>query len=397
MSLPNSFITKENQALSHNNTVFSQLLKLIPRHEFESLSQDHHHGQALRKTRRWSQFVALTLAQLAGRNSLRDIESNMQAQGNRLYHLGAAPMARTSLARLNRHQPYTLYEALFAKLYARCRRLAPGHGFRFKNKLYSLDASLIDLSLKIFPWAHYALGKAAMKLHVSLDHGGGIPHFATLTHGKVADIAIGRTLAYAKGSVVVFDKGYVDYKWFNALNHKGIFFVTRIRKNVIWRVEERRAVDKAKGLTSDQTITLTGIKPQKLGLPHLRRVGLRDPDTGQCHEFLTNNFRLSAQTIADIYKQRWQVELFFKWIKQNLKIRSFIGNSKNAILTQIWISLCTYLILAFLKFSAKLNGSLQTLIRMLQLNLFMRRDLIALLRGDPPPDQYEEHPQMELV
>ena len=179
---------------------------------------------------------------------------------------------------------------------------------------------------------------------------------------------------------MVFDKGYIDYKWFNALHHKGIFFVTRIRKNVIWRVEERREVDKSKGLSSDQSITLTGIKPQKLGLPQLRRVGLRDPDTGQCYEFLTNNFRLSAQTIADIYKQRWQVELFFKWIKQNLKIKSFIGNSKNAILTQIWISLCTCLLLAYLKFSTKLNCSLQEMLRLLQLNLFIRRDLMALLK-----------------
>ncbi len=370
--------------MAHHNTVLSQLLKLIPRHEFESLSHDHHHGQRLRKTRRWSQFVALMLGQLAGRNSLRDIESNLQAQRHRLYHLGASPVARTSLARLNQQQPYTLYESLFAKLYSRCRGRAPGHGFRFKNKLYSLDASLIDLSLKIFPWAHYALGKAAMKLHVSLDHGGGIPHFAAITEGKVTDIAIGRTLEYATGSIVVFDKGYVDYQWFKALNHKGIFFVTRIRRNAIWRVDARRAVDKSNGLTSDQTITLTGIKPQRLGLPPLRRVGFRDPDTGQRYEFLTNNFSLSAQTIADIYKQRWQVELFFKWIKQNLKIKSFIGNSKNAILTQIWIALCTYLLLAYLKFSTKLKCSLQAMLRLLQLNLFIRRDLMALLRGDPP-------------
>ena len=384
--------------MSHNNTVLSQLLKLIPRHEFESMSHDHHHGQRLRKTRRWSQFVALMFGQLAGRNSLRDIESNMQAQRHRLYHMGASPVARTSLARLNQQQPYTLYESLFAKLYTRCRGLAPGHRFRFKNKLYSLDASLIDLSLKIFPWAHYALGKAAMKLHVSLDHGGGIPHFAAITEGKVTDIAIGRTLDYQPGSIVVFDKGYVDYKWFKALNHKGIFFVTRIRRNAIWRVIERRDVDKSKGLTSDQTITLTGIKPQKLGLPLLRRVGFRDPDTGQRYEFLTNNFSLSAQTIADIYKQRWQVELFFKWIKQNLKIKSFIGNSKNAILTQIWISLCTYLLLAYLKFSSKLNCSLQAMLRLLQLNLFIRRDLMALLRGDPPDkEDLKNNRQLVLV
>ena len=174
--------------MAHNNTVFSQLLKLIPRHEFESLSKVHHEGRQLRKTSRWSQFVSLCLGQLAGRHSLRDIESNMHAQSSRLYHLGAQTVARSSLARLNEKQPYTMYEALFGQLYARCQQLAPKHRFRFKNKLYSLDASLIDLSLKIFPWAHYALGKAAMKLHVGLDHAGYIPQFAAITEGKVSDI-----------------------------------------------------------------------------------------------------------------------------------------------------------------------------------------------------------------
>jgi hypothetical protein len=383
--------------MAHTNTVFSQLLKLVPRHEFEKLANQHHKGQRLRKTNRWSQFVSLCLGQLSGRQSLRDIESNMKAQSQRLYHLGAKPIAKSSLSRLNEQQPADLYEALFSHLYARCQKQTNGHRFRFKNKLYSLDASLIDLSLKIFPWAHYALGKAAMKLHLSLDHSGHIPHFACITKGKVSDIEIGRTLHYSKGSIVVFDKGYTDYKWFKALTDKGVFFVTRVRKNALWRVEERRPVDKAKGLTSDQTITLTGVKPQKLGMPKLRRIGYRDPETGQRYEFLTNNFALSAQTIAKIYKERWQVELFFKWIKQNLKIKSFIGNSKNAIMTQIWISLCTYLILAYLKFSAKLNGSLQTLFRLLQLNLFLRRDLLSLLVGLPPPVDEFKCRQLVLV
>lgn len=383
--------------MSHHNTIFAQLLKFVPRHEFEPLAKQHHVGQKFRKISRWSQFIALTLGQLSGRRSLRDIESNMKAQRQRLYHLGTDTIARSSLARLNEQQPHTLYEALFAKLYKRCRGLTPGHNFRFKNKLYSLDASLIDLSLKIFPWAHYALGKSAMKLHVSLDHSGYIPNFTAITEGKVSDIEIGRTLEYQKGSIVVFDKGYTDYKWFKALNNKGIFFVTRIRKNAIWKVEERRKVDKSKGLTSDQTITLTGVKPKKLGLPKLRRIGYRDQVTGQKYEFLTNNFNLSAQTIAEIYKERWQVELFFKWIKQNLKIKSFIGNSKNAILTQIWVALCTYLILAYLKFSTKLGWSLQTILRLLQLNLFMRRDLMALLRGDPPEQDVLETRQLCLV
>lgn len=383
--------------MAHHNTIFAQLLKLLPRHEFEQLAKQHHRGGALRITSRWSQFVALTLGQLAGRQSLRDIESNMKAQQQQLYHLGTQAIARSSLSRLNEQQPYSLYEALFAKLYTRCRSHSPQHKFRFNNPLYSLDASLIDLSLNIFPWAHYALGKAAMKLHVGLDHAGFLPAFATVTEGKTSDIEIGRALQFAKGSVIVFDKGYVDYRWFRQLNHNGIFFVTRMRNNAIWRVTERRTVERNLGLTSDHTIELTGIKPQKLGLPPLRRVGYRDPETGKHYEFLTNHFALSAKTIAEIYKQRWQVELFFKWIKQNLKIKSFVGQSKNAILTQIWIALCTYLLLAYLKFSAKLGWSMQTMLRLLQLNLFMRRDLIALLRGDPKEPQPLAHSQLCLI
>jgi putative transposase len=290
-----------------------------------------------------------------------------------------------------------MYEALFAQLYQRCQQLAPKHRFRFKNKLYSLDASLIDLSLKIFPWAHYALGKAAMKLHVSLDHAGYIPQFAAITEGKVSDIELGRTLQFSRGSIVVFDKGYTDYRWFKALNNKGIFFVTRLRKNAIWRVDERRKVNKNTGLTCDQSITLTGIKPQKLGMPQLRRIGYRDPETGQLYDFITNHFELSAKTITEIYKERWQVELFFKWIKQNLKIKAFLGNSKNAIMTQLWVALCTGLLLAFIKFSAKLDWSLQKILRILQLKLFMRRDLLSLLRGDPPPNLSQHYNQMVLV
>jgi hypothetical protein len=383
--------------MAHNNTVFAQLLKLVSRHEFEGFANQHHSGGKLRKTSRWSQFVAMCLGQLSGRQSLRDIETNMKTKNARLYHLGATPIARSSLSRLNDQQPESLYEALFAKLYVKCQRHAPGHGFRFKNPLYTLDASLIDLSLKLFPWTHYALGKAAAKLHVSLDHAGNIPHFAAITEGKVTDIEIGRTLNYNKGSIVVFDKGYTDYKWFRSLNNKGIFFVTRLRKNAIYRVEERRCVDKPKGLTCDQTITLTGVKPKKLGLPQLRRIGYRDADTGKHYEFLTNNFKLSAHTIARLYKERWQVELFFKWIKQNLKIKSFVGTSKNAIMTQIWVSLCAYLLLAYLKFSAKLSWSLQRIVRVLQLNIFIRRDLLALLRDDPPPNENENVQQLVLV
>jgi putative transposase len=301
--------------LAHHNTVFSQLLKFLPRHEFESLARQHHQGGALRKTSRWSQFVALALGQLTGRQSLRDIEANLTAQGNRLYHLGTRGIARSSLSRLNEQQPHSLFEALFARLYARCQSMSPKHKFRFNNRLYSVDSSLIDLSLSIFPWAHYALGKAAVKLHVGLDHAGHLPAFASITESRVSDIAIGRTLQFPRSSIVAFDKGYVDYRWFKQLDLRGILFVTRLKRNAAWRVVERREVVPGTGVSSDQTIELTGVTTQKLGLPRLRRVGYRDSESGQRYDFLTNNFRLSAKTIADIYKQRWQIELFFKWIK----------------------------------------------------------------------------------
>ena len=204
--------------MAHNNTIFSQLLKLVPRHEFEVLANKHHAGQKLRRVTRWSQFIAMTLGQLTGRLSLRDIEDNMKAQSKRLYHLGVRAVAKSSLARMNENQPCELYKELFGKLLSRCQSNTPGHKFSFDNKLYSMDASLIDLSLKMFPWTRYALGKAAVKLHVALDHSGLIPAFAAITEGKTSDIEIGRTVNFPKGSIVAVDKGYTDYKWFKELD-----------------------------------------------------------------------------------------------------------------------------------------------------------------------------------
>jgi putative transposase len=374
------------QAMAHHNTVFSQLLKLVPRHEFETLATQHHEGRKLRKMTRWSQFVAMTLAQLSGRSILRDVVSNLSAQASKLYHLGSAIVSRSSLARVNEKQPYTLYERLAGKLLAQCQARAPRHGFRFKNKLYSLDASTIDLCLNVFPWAKFRSTKGAVKLHVGLDHDGMLPSFLTITDGKTHDITAARALQLPKGSIVVMDRGYNDYTWYNQLNTQGVFFVTRLRKNARYRVINRRSVLKSKGLTSDQTIELTGTKAENCPIK-LRRIGFKDVETGKHYYFLTNNFELAAATIAEIYKARWQIELFFKWIKQNLKIKSFLGTSKNAVMTQIWIAICVYLLLAFLKFASQISKSFQQILRLLQLNLFDRRDLRRLLVGEPqePP------------
>ena len=370
--------------MSHNNTVFSQLLKLIPRHEFETLAKQHHSGRSFRTASRWSQLVAMAMAQLAGRNSLRDIVENMSAQVHRLYHLGSAKLSRSNLSRINEGKSYALYEALFGKLLQRCQAVAPGHNFRFKNPLYSLDASTVDLCLSVFPWADFRTTKGAIKLHVGLNHSGYLPEFVTVTEGKGHDVTVGRTLKFPKGSIVAVDKGYNDYHWYKQLTDKGIFFITRLKSNAKYRVMSHRSVLKNKGLTCDQTIEFTGIQTATKCPVQMRRIGYRDPETGKKYVFLTNNFKLCAKTIADIYKARWQVELFFKWIKQNLKIKSFIGTSKNAVMTQIWISLCIYLLLAFIKFQSKLTKSMQQVLRLLQLNLFEKRDMMALLRGDPP-------------
>jgi len=383
--------------MSHHNTVFSQLLKLIPRHEFETLANQHHSGRSFRTATRWSQFVTMSMAQLSGRCSLRDIVDNLSAQAHRLFHLGSAKLSRSNLSRINESKPYTLYEALFGKLLVRCQSVTPKHPFRFNNPLYSLDASTIDLCLSMFPWADFRATKGAIKLHVALNHSGYLPEFTTITEGKDHDVKVGRTLTFPKGSIVAIDKGYNDYKWYKQLTDKGIFFVTRLKVNAKYRIVERRAILKNKGLTCDQTIEFTGVQIAKKCPCRLRRVGYKCPDTGKKYIFLTNNFKLSAKTIADIYKARWQVELFFKWIKQNLKIKSFVGTSKNAVMTQIWIALCMYLLLAFLKFQSKLTKSMQQILRILHLNLFEKRDLMALLRGHPPRELNLNINQMPLL
>ena len=370
--------------MAHDNTVFAQLLKMVPRHQFEVLAKQHHVGRQFRKTSRWSQFVALAMGQLSGRHSLRDVVANAEAQHARWYHLGARHVTRSTLARVNEQQPCAFYEALFAKLYQRCKAPAPRHRFRFKNPLYSIDSSLIDLSLKLFPWGHFALGKSAVKLHLGLDHRGYLPAFATITDSRTSDIEVARTLHLPKGSIVVIDKGYDDYSWYASLTEQGIYFVSRQKRSARYRVIERRTVKKSQGLICDQTIELTGPKSRKETLPRLRRIVCRDAESGHRYVFITNHFGLAASTIAACYKARWQIELFFKWIKQNLKIKAFLGTTRNAVMTQIWIALCVYLMLAYLKFTSRIAASLQSIIRLLQMNLFARRELIPLLTGDPP-------------
>ena len=382
--------------MGHSNTVLSQLLNLIDRHDFQKLEKEQFRPQRkYRSLSRWSQFTAMMFAQITGRASLRDITDSLQTQASRLYHLGMASVKKSTLADANNSRPAEFFQAFFEKSYQRCAALAPGKKkFRFKNKLYSLDASTIDLCLSVFPWAKFRSTKGGIKLHAVLDHDGYIPRFASITDAKTSDLAYARTLTLPPGSIVAADRAYIDFAWLFSLNKRKNYLVTRLKKNIKYKVAERRPVLKSKGITSDQTILLTGPKANDCPIP-LRRVGYKDPDTGKHYFFLTNNFHLAAKTIADIYKDRWQIELFFKWLKQNLKIKTFLGTSKNAVMTQIWIALITMLILAYMKFLAKLGKTITQIQRLLQLNLFKRQSLWELF--NPPLIKHRpDNPQKML-
>ncbi len=367
--------------MAHCNTIFHQMLKLIPRHHFGKLETEHGTGRKARSFSRWSQLAHLLSMQLTARVSLRDCISSLKARIKSLYHLGVKPVARSTFADANNKRPASFFEALFGLMYRRCQPLAPKHKFKFKNKLFSLDATVVSLCLTLFPWASFRRTKGGIKLHTLLDHDGYLPAFVAISPAREHEIKKARSLSLPKGSIVVEDLGYTDYAWYAQLTAQKIFFVTRQKRNARYEVLECRKVKKNQGLLSDQTIRLTGAKAQECP-GALRRIAYLDATTGRRYVFLTNHFQLAAKTIADIYKERWQIEIFFRFIKQNLKIKAFIGNSENAVLTQIYAALIVYLLLCYLKFLCNLNITLQNCIRILQLNLFRTCTLQELF--EPP-------------
>ena len=371
--------------MAYQDTILKQLIANIPRYEFDALAEQHHSGQKFRSYNRWSQFLSMVIAQLSGRKSLRDVTENLKVQERRLYHLGMKKTSKATLARVNAKQPASLYQALFNRLLQRCQLVAPKHKFSFNGKLYLLDATTINLCLSAFPWAEFRQKKGGIKLNVGLDADGYLPAFMDMTKGKDHEIKWARTLNLPKGSFVCYDRGFTDYQWYNQLASQSIFFVARLKKNAEVKYLLKRPGRKSSGISNDQTIRLKGVEKE------LRLVAYTDPETDIKYQFVTNAHHLKAKEIADIYKERWKIELFFKWIKQNLKIKTFLGTSSNAVLTQVWIALCVYLMLAYQKFNAKLGSSLQQILRVLQLNLFVKRDLIELFK--PPEKQPAVSPQ----
>lgn len=361
--------------MSHHNTLFAQTLSLIPRHVFQKLENKHKTGRFSRKFGFKEQFTVMAFIQLAARRSMRDGLRCLSAAGSRLYHWGLKSVARSTFADANNSRPVGFFQNMFAEMYALCRPQAPKHKFRFKSKLFSLDATTIKLCLSLFPWASFRQRKGGVKMHTLLDHDGYIPAFVTVTEARTHESRMVSALDLPKGSIMVFDKGYFSYPWFRLLGEKGIFFVTRLKQNAVYKLLERRPVNRKTGVTSDHIIKVTS-KGKTL---RLRRVGYRDPETGKHYEFVTNNFRLAPKTIADIYKDRWQIEIFFREIKQNLRIKTFVGNTENAVLIQIYTALTVYLLLAYQKFLSRIGLSVQQIFQVLQLNLLGSASLEELL------------------
>ena len=360
------------------SSIFSQMLQLFSRTEFERAVVEHRAERHARGFSCWGQFVAMLFCHLGRAQSLREICGGLAASEGKLRHLGLpdAPK-RSTLAYANEHRPWQLYRTVFYQLLSRCREVAGTHGFRFKNKLLTLDATLIELCASVFDWAQYRRTKGAVKLHLLLDHQGLLPSFALITEGRVHESRVARSLRFEPGTIVVFDRGYADYDWFASLDADGVFFVTRMKDNADYGVVERRPVPEHGAVRRDEIIFLyKAARGGNLDL-FLRRIEVWDEEQKRVLVFLTNHRGFAASTIAAIYRQRWQIELFFKALKQNLRIKTFVGTSPNALHIQIWTALIALLLLRYLQLRARFGWSLSNLTALLRQQLFVYRDLFA--------------------
>lgn len=361
---------------------FSQLLSLVDRASFGRAVRQHQAERGAKGFGCWDQFVAMLFCQMGGANSLREICGGLATATGKLVHLGLhqAP-TRSTLAYANAHRPWQLYQTVFEELLKSCQNLAATkkRRFRFKHPLRSVDTSIIELCIKVFDWARFQRTKGAVKLHLQLDHQGCLPCWALITDGDTNDVRIAQKLEFAVGTIVVIDRGYLDYALYERWTESGVYFVTRPRTNMLYKVTERRGVPTRGNVTRDETIILTSEHARERCSSLLRQVTVWDAEHERELVFLTNIFHLAASTIGAIYKDRWQIELFFKALKQNLKIKTFVGTSENAVNVQIWTALIAMLLLKFLWLKSTWAWSLSNLAAMLRFNLLSYRDLWAWL------------------
>jgi len=368
-------------------SIFSQVLKLFSRGDFEKAVTEHKAERHARGFTSWGQFMAMLFCQLGRAHSLREICGGLACCEGQLKHLGV-PVApkKSTLAYANQHRPWELYQTVFEQTLFKCRALVESQGgrkkFRFKNKLLSLDGSIIDLSVSMFDWAKYKRTKGAIKLHLLLDHDGYLPSFAVVTEGKTSEIKVARTLRFDPGTILAIDRGYIDYEWFRELSSQEVYFVTRMKDKAVFTVLEDLEVPQNSNVVSDQIIWFPRLAREGEEPVLFRRVEIRDAEKDETIVFLSNLLAFGATTIAAIYKDRWQVELFFKALKQTLKIKTFVGTSANAVRTQVWTALIAMLVLKYLQMKSAFSWSLSTLAALLRQQLFFYRDLWVWL-DDP--------------
>ena len=371
--------------MNAGKTLFAQIMEFVPWTSFARIVQRYGGNSGVRTLSCAEQLRAMAFAQLTWRESLRDIEASLSANAGKLYAMGfRSPVKRSTLADANESRDWRIWSDLAAVLVRRARKLYASEslGVDLDNTVYALDSSTIDLCLSLFDWAPFRSTKAAIKLHTLLDLRGAIPTFIHISDGKLHDVNVLDMLTFEAGAFYVMDRGYVDFERLYAMHQSGAFFVTRAKAGMDARRVYSAATDRATGVICDQRVMLGGHYSAKKYPEHLRRIRFRDPESGKTLVFLTNNTALPASTICALYKSRWQVELFFKWIKQHLRIKHFLGTSENAVKTQVWCALATYVLIAIVKKELQLDASLYTCLQILSVSIFEKTEVSCALRPD---------------
>ena len=370
--------------------IFSQLMEFLPNYEFNKCVRRYHGNRRVRTFSCCDQFLCMAFGQLTYRESLRDVVTCLDVLKTKLFHVGIrGAVSRSTLADANECRDWRIYADFAQVLIAQARALYAGEDFgvELDNTVYALDASTIDLCLSLFPWARFRRAKGAVKLPTLLNLRGNIPEFIHISDGKMHDVNVLDIMIPEAGSIYVMDRGYVDFSRLYALHQAAAFFVTRAKTNFRYKRRYSRPVDKESGLRCDQTIVLTGIRTKEDYPEAMRRVVYRDAETQKRFVFLTNNFTLPPLAIAQLYKARWQVELFFKWIKQHLRIKAFYGTSENAVKTQIWIAVCVYVLVAIVKKRLGLDHSLYTILQILSVGLFEKTPILQAFSRQAAPNE----------
>lgn len=369
--------------MAHRNTVFAQLTTFLPKSFFQTVVGVLKGDFRVRRFPCWNQLCCLLYGQVTGSESLRDLETGFNAHRSSHYHMGVSDVHRSTLADANERRPWQIYMQLFYALLGKFKGLKRSRVVRVANRIYTWDSTTIDLCLSTFDWARFRQTKGAIKLHVKYDHGHSIPTVFVVSDGKTHDLTVARRYRVEKNSVLLMDRAYTDSAFLQGVNEQGAFFVTRLKSKIRYRVLQRRRANRKHGVTSDQIIRLTGRKTRDTYPDTLRRIRYVNPKDGKVYLFLTNHFTWAATTIARLYQCRWQVELFFKWIKQHLKVKTFLGTSLNAVMTQICIAMIVFVLVALIKHRSQSSLSMLQVHRRIKSSLFHRLDLETVIHGPP--------------